>query len=253
MRGFSEKLGEQWMLPIFVKNISVKLDDKEILDRLTFTMEKGEMIGLIGPSGAGKSTFINALLGMVKFETGEIKIFDTTVPNRQILSSIGFMAQSDALFDELTGRQNLEFFARLQGIKKRELTEKLAKAAKTVNLTADLDQKLSTYSGGMKRRLSLAIALQTDAPLIILDEPTVGIDPELRQEIWQELRRQVQAGKAILVTTHVMDEAERCDRVLLLRDGHFVAQGSPKELKEQFAVNSIEEAFIAAGRRGRKA
>lgn len=232
---------------VSVQDITVKFDHTAVLDNLSVEFHSGEIVGLIGPSGAGKSTFINALLGMIKIDTGEIKIFNQKIPNRQIMSKIGFMAQSDALFTELTGRQNLEFFGRLQGISKKDLKGKMDKAVATVNLTAAIDKKISSYSGGMKRRLSLAIALQTDAPLILLDEPTVGIDPELRRDIWMELRVQAGQGKTILVTTHVMDEAERCHQVILLRDGKFVAQGSPEQLKIQFDVKTIEEAFIKAG------
>ncbi|GAB2028069.1 ABC transporter ATP-binding protein [Lactovum odontotermitis] len=237
---------------VSVQNLTVsfgrkKSDKTTILDNLSLNLQSGEIVGLIGPSGAGKSTFINALLGMVKTDTGKVTIFDKQIPNREILTKIGFMAQSDALFTELTGRQNLEFFGALQGIPKKELKSKLDKAAETVNLTEHLNKTLSNYSGGMKRRLSLAIALQTDAPLILLDEPTVGIDPELRREIWKELRLQATQDKSILITTHVMDEAEKCDKVLLLRDGRFVAQGSPSEIKKKYAVQSIEDAFIKAG------
>lgn len=132
--------------------------------------------------------------------------------------------------------------------KKKDLQDKLDKAAATVNLTKQLNQSISNYSGGMQRRLSLAIALQTDAPILLLDEPTVGIDPELRQEIWEELRNQANQGKTILITTHVMDEAERCDVVLMLRNGKFIAEGSPKEIKEKYQVASVEEAFIVAGK-----
>lgn len=232
---------------VSVENLTVKFDNSRVLDDLSLDFKAGEIVGLIGPSGAGKSTFINALLGMIKLDAGEIKVFDQLMPHRQMMGKIGFMAQSDALFSELSGRENLEFFGSLQGIIKKELKEKMAQAARIVNLTESLDKQIAHYSGGMKRRLSLAIALQTNAPLILLDEPTVGIDPELRRDIWTELRNQAAKGKAILVTTHVMDEAERCDKVLLLRDGHFVAQGSPSELKETFQVASIEEAFIKAG------
>lgn len=236
------------MTAISVKNIVVKFDDKAVLDDLSVDFQPGEIVGLIGPSGAGKSTFINALLGMQKLNAGAVEIFGEQIPNRQMLQKIGFTGQSDALFMELTGQQNLDFFGSLQGISKKELKEKSAKAAAIVNLTADLNKLLSAYSGGMRRRLSLAVALQTDAPLILLDEPTVGIDPELRQEIWQELRRQAEQGKAILLTTHVMDEAERCDKVLLLRNGRFVASGSPAEIKAKYGVDTIEDAFIEAGK-----
>ncbi|WP_081167447.1 ABC transporter ATP-binding protein [Lactococcus garvieae] len=232
---------------VSIKNLSVGFDGREVLENLSLELFSGQIIGLIGPSGSGKSTFINALLGMIKTDAGEIKILNTRIPNREIMNEIGFMAQSDALFSELTGQQNMEFFGALQG---KIGKEKMRQAAATVGLTTELSKTVAKYSGGMKRRLSLAIALQTDAPILLLDEPTVGIDPELRQTIWSELKRQAERGKAILMTTHVMDEAERCDQVILLRAGKFVAQGSPAELKNEFHVSSIEEAFIQAGQAG---
>ncbi|WP_396425977.1 ABC transporter ATP-binding protein [Lactococcus cremoris] len=234
--------------PITVKGMSVKFGDKIILDRLSYDFESGKIICLIGPSGSGKSTFIKSIVGMQKLDSGSVEILEVKIPDRKILGQLGYMAQEDALFKELTGKQNLEFFGSLQGIKKNELTEKLEKAALTVNLTSNLKQSVANYSGGMQRRLSLAIALQTDAPILLLDEPTVGIDPELRQEIWEELRNQADQGKTILITTHVMDEAERCDIVLMLRNGKFIDEGSPKEIKEKYQVDSVEEAFIVAGK-----
>ncbi|EQC90398.1 ABC transporter ATP-binding protein [Lactococcus cremoris] len=234
--------------PITVKGMSVKFGDKIILDRLSYDFESGKIICLIGPSGSGKSTFIKSIVGMQKLDSGSVEILEVKIPDRKILGQLGYMAQEDALFKELTGKQNLEFFGSLQGIKKNELTEKLEKTALTVNLTSHLKQSVANYSGGMQRRLSLAIALQTDAPILLLDEPTVGIDPELRQEIWEELRNQADQGKTILITTHVMDEAERCDIVLMLRNGKFIDEGSPKEIKEKYQVDSVEEAFIVAGK-----
>lgn len=234
--------------PITVKGMSVKFGDKIILDRLSYDFESGKIICLIGPSGSGKSTFIKSIVGMQKLDRGSVEILEVKIPDRKILGQLGYMAQEDALFKELTGKQNLEFFGSLQGIKKNELTEKLEKAALIVNLTSHLKQSVANYSGGMQRRLSLAIALQTDAPILLLDEPTVGIDPELRQEIWEELRNQADQGKTILITTHVMDEAERCDIVLMLRNGKFIDEGSPKEIKEKYQVDSVEEAFIVAGK-----
>ena len=228
--------------------MSVKFGDKIILDRLSYDFESGKIICLIGPSGSGKSTFIKSIVGMQKLDSGSVEILEVKIPDRKILGQLGYMAQEDALFKELTGKQNLEFFGSLQGIKKNELTEKLEKTALTVNLTSHLKQSVANYSGGMQRRLSLAIALQTDAPILLLDEPTVGIDPELRQEIWEELRNQADQGKTILITTHVMDEAERCDIVLMLRNGKFIDEGSPKEIKEKYQVDSVEEAFIVAGK-----
>jgi ABC-type multidrug transport system ATPase subunit len=234
--------------PIAINDISVKFGDKAILDHLSYEFECGKIICLIGPSGAGKSTFIKAIVGMQKLDSGNVEVLERKIPDREVLGKLGYMAQEDALFKELTGKQNLEFFGSLQGIKKKDLQGKLDKAAATVNLTKQLNQSISNYSGGMQRRLSLAIALQTDAPILLLDEPTVGIDPELRQEIWGELRNQANQGKTILITTHVMDEAERCDIVLMLRNGKFIAEGSPNEIKGKYQVDSVEEAFIVAGK-----
>lgn len=233
--------------PIAINDISVKFGDKAILDHLSYEFESGKIICLIGPSGAGKSTFIKAIVGMQKLDSGNVKILERKIPDREVLGKLGYMAQEDALFKELTGKQNLEFLVLCKESKK-DLQGKLDKAAATVNLTKQLNQSISNYSGGMQRRLSLAIALQTDAPILLLDEPTVGIDPELRQEIWEELRNQANQGKTILITTHVMDEAERCDVVLMLRNGKFIAEGSPKEIKEKYQVASVEEAFIVAGK-----
>ena len=234
--------------PITVKGMSVKFGDKIILDRLSYDFESGKIICLIGPSGSGKSTFIKSIVGMQKLDSGSVEILEVKIPDRKILGQLGYMAQEDALFKELTGKQNLEFFGSLQGIKKNELTEKLEKAALTVNLTSHLKQSVGNYSGGMQGRFSLAIGLLSDARILLLEEPTVGIDPELRQEIWEELRNQADQGKTILITTLVMDEAERCDIVLMLRNGKFIAEGSPKEIKEKYQVDSVEEAFIVAGK-----
>jgi ABC-2 type transport system ATP-binding protein len=157
------------------------------------------------------------------------------------------MAQADALYSDLTGSENLAFFASLFKLKKDVQKERIDYAADLVNLRADLKKKVENYSGGMKRRLSLAVALIQDPDILILDEPTVGIDPELRQSIWAELYRLKNEGKTILVTTHVMDEAEKCDRLAMVRDGEIITSGSPAELKNQYGITSLEEVFLMAG------
>jgi ABC-2 type transport system ATP-binding protein len=178
---------------------------------------------------------------------GDIRVLDTPVPNLKLLQKIGYMAQSDALYNDLTARENLAFFASLFKLKKQEQTERIAYAADLVHLTSELSKKVQAFSGGMKRRLSLAIALIQDPQVLILDEPTVGIDPELRLSIWQELYRLKNDGKTILVTTHVMDEAEKCDELAMIRDGRLITSGSPAELKEQYGIQSLEEVFLKAG------
>lgn len=217
-----------------------------VLDHVGFDLQSGEIIGLIGPSGAGKSTMIKTMLGMEKADSGIALVLDHTMPNRQILGDIGYMAQSDALYEALSGQENLEFFGQLKGLSKKDLKDGIAHVAQVVDLTEHLNKAVSSYSGGMKRRLSLAIALLGSPQLLILDEPTVGIDPSLRKKIWQELMALRDKGVGILVTTHVMDEAELTDKVVLLLGGKIIAFDSPKNLKESYGVSSIEEVFLKA-------
>ena len=210
-----------------------------VLNHVSFELQPGEIIGLIGPSGAGKSTMIKTMLGMEKADGGVALVLDHTMPNRHILGDIGYMAQSDALYEALSGQENLEFFGQLKGLSKRDLTQ-------VVDLAEHLNKTVSGYSGGMKRRLSLAIALLGNPQLLILDEPTVGIDPSLRKKIWKELFALRDNGVGILVTTHVMDEAELTDKVGLLLGGKIIAFDTPQHLKESYQVSSIEEVFLKA-------
>ena len=217
-----------------------------VLDHVGFDLQPGKIIGLIGPSGAGKSTMIKTMLGMEKADSGIALVLDHTMPNRHILGDIGYMAQSDALYEALSGEENLEFFGQLKGLSKKVLKDKIAHVAQVVDLTEHLNKAVADYSGGMKRRLSLAIALLGNPQLLILDEPTVGIDPSLRKKIWKELMALRDKGVGILVTTHVMDEAELTDKVGLLLGGKIIAFDTPKNLKEGYGVSSIEEVFLKA-------
>lgn len=194
---------------------------------MTLEVNKGEIIGLIGPSGAGKSTMIKTMLGMEKADSGTALVLNTQMPNRNILGKIGYMAQSDALYDALTGLENLEFYGQMKGIAKKDLTLQIHHVARVVDLQDHLDKFVSGYSGGMKRRLSLAIALLGNPDLLILDEPTVGIDPSLRRKIWAELDNIRQEGRSVFITTHVMDEAELTDKVALLLYGDVIAFDTP--------------------------
>ncbi|MDT2522482.1 ABC transporter ATP-binding protein [Enterococcus raffinosus] len=219
---------------------------REVLQDVNLQIESGKILGLIGPSGAGKSTTIKCLLGMEKLDKGETTIFETKMPNRKILGRVGYMGQSDALYNELTAKENLIFFGQLMGMEKDKLKQAIDKNMSLVNLTDFLNQTVKTYSGGMKRRLSLATTLLSNPDLIVLDEPTVGIDPSLRVAIWDQLRSLADQNKAIVVTTHVMDEAEKCDYVGLIIDGKLFAFGTPTELKQKFEADSIEEVFLKA-------
>ena len=226
--------------------ISKYFGQQLVLNKIDFGLEAGQIVGLIGPSGAGKSTMIKTMLGMEKADEGKALILNHHMPNRFVLGQIGYMAQSDALYESLTGFENLNFFARMKGLSKKDIPTAIAHTAQVVELTEHLQKTVAGYSGGMKRRLSLAIALLGNPQLLILDEPTVGIDPALRRQVWKELHQLKKTGVGILITTHVMDEAEKTDKVGLLLDGRLIALDTPEQLKTTYGVSSIEEVFLKA-------
>ena len=235
------------MALIELKDVTKKYDKSTTaLRHIDLSVNSGEFVYLVGPSGAGKSTMIKTMLGMEKADSGIALVLDQTMPNRHILGDIGYMAQSDALYEALSGLENLEFFGQLKGLSKKGLSFEITHVAQVVDLTDHLNKVVSGYSGGMKRRLSLAIALLGNPQLLILDEPTVGIDPSLRKKIWRELMTLRDNGVGILVTTHVMDEAELTDKVGLLLGGKIIAFDTPSKLKESYGVSSIEEVFLKA-------
>ncbi|WP_270994922.1 ABC transporter ATP-binding protein [Listeria seeligeri] len=234
-------------IAIKVTNLTVKIGKKDILSNMSLEIKKGEIFGLIGPSGAGKTTLVKTIIGMEKATTGQTEVLEKRMPNLSVISKIGYMAQSDALYTDLTAKENLDFFASLYSIKRNEKKERMNYAANLVNLEPDLTKKVSNYSGGMKRRLSLAISVLADPDVLILDEPTVGIDPELRKSIWEELAELKANGKCILVTTHVMDEAEKCDRLAMIRNGKIIAVGTPQELSSKTTSGKLEDAFLEFG------
>ncbi|KRL52476.1 ABC transporter ATP-binding protein [Lacticaseibacillus manihotivorans] len=233
-------------LLIDLKHLQKKFGKETVLKDVTLQVAKGEILGLIGPSGAGKSTVIKTALGMEVADGGQALVLDTKMPNRQLLGRIGYMAQDDALYEALSAEENLRFFGRMKGVDKTQMAEQIAHVAAVVDLTPDLKKTVSGYSGGMKRRLSLAIALLGDPELLILDEPTVGIDPALRRKIWKELHGLRDAGRGVLITTHVMDEAELVDNVALLLGGQVMAYGAPGMLEAQYNVKTIEQVFLKA-------
>lgn len=231
---------------ISINNLKKKYGQQVVLNDVSFEVDYGQIVGLIGPSGAGKSTIIKLTLGMEKADSGNSEVFGIHMPNRKILNKMGYMAQSDSLYSSLSARENLIFFAKMREVKKEDLTSEIDRVSQVVDLKDQLDKKVDNFSGGMKRRLSLAIALLGNPQLLILDEPTVGIDPALRKNIWAELGKLRDKGCSILVTTHVMDEAELTDRVALLIDGNIIADDTPSNLKQQYDVDSIENVFIKA-------
>jgi ABC-2 type transport system ATP-binding protein len=232
---------------IQVSEVSKNFGSHLVLEKISLHVEKNEIYGLLGPSGAGKTTLVKMIAGIETPTKGTIKVLDTLMPNLHNMTRIGFMAQSDALYGELSGKENLEFFASIYGLKGQKQKERIEHAASLVNLTDSLKKPVHQYSGGMKRRLSLAAAILHEPQILILDEPTVGIDPVLRQSIWNELYKLSENGTTILVTTHVMDEAEKCGQLGMLRDGRLIASGSPKQLKKYTSSETIEDAFLYYG------
>ncbi|PAB00778.1 ABC transporter ATP-binding protein [Enterococcus canintestini] len=229
-----------------IENASISFDKRKVLNDVNITIDAGTILGLIGPSGAGKTTTIKCLLGMEKLDQGTAEIFGHIMPNRKVLGQVGYMGQSDALYEDLSARENLIFFGNLMGLTGSDLEKAITENMALVNLTEFIDKPVKTFSGGMKRRLSLATTLLANPDLIVLDEPTVGIDPSLRVTIWEQLRTLADDNKAIIVTTHVMDEAEKCDYVGLIIEGKLFALGTPAELKQKFNASSIEEVFLKA-------
>jgi ABC-2 type transport system ATP-binding protein len=220
-----------------------------VLENINLEVKRGEIIGLLGPSGSGKTTLVKAIVGMSEPTEGLVTVLGTKMPSLSVVSKIGYMAQSDALYEDLTAYDNILFFASLYGMKGKKAKERADEVLELVLLREEGKKLVKNFSGGMKRRLSLAIALVHNPEVLILDEPTVGIDPVLRVEFWKEFERVRQAGVTIIITTHVMDEAEHCDRLALIRNGGIIAIGTPKELKIASGETTIEGAFLYYGKK----
>lgn len=232
---------------IETRDVIRKFGDKEVLHGISLTVGKSEIFGLLGPSGSGKTTLVKMIAGIDEATGGHIQVLGTAMPKLEMLTKIGYMAQSDAMYTELTAKENMEFFGSLFGLRGERLKRRMAEVLELVNLTDHLKRSVGSYSGGMKRRLSLAIALMHEPEVLILDEPTVGIDPVLRKSIWDELGQLSRKGTTILVTTHVMDEADKCHRLGMVRDGSLIAVGTPDALKKETGSKTIEEAFLFYG------
>jgi ABC-2 type transport system ATP-binding protein len=213
------------------------------LDGLSLEVRPGEKYGLLGPNGSGKTTLIRSFVGLIAPDSGEVRVFGEPVPSPLVTNRVGYMTQSAALYEDLTVRENLLFFARLFGVSGSAVA-RVREVLDLVDLTSRADSPVRTLSGGMRQRASLATALVHEPGLMLLDEPTVGVDPELRLTLWDHFDRLNALGKTFVISTHVMDEAERCGRVGLLRAGRLLAEGSPRELKERAGASTLEEAYL---------
>jgi ABC-2 type transport system ATP-binding protein len=211
------------------------------VDGIDLSLPAGRIYGMLGPNGSGKTTLIRLLTGLASATSGTVRVLGVDMPSRPNLARIGYMTQADGIYPELSVWENLSFFAALYGQRDR------AAMLRTLELV-ELDGRLGTpaiqLSGGMRRRLSMACALVHHPAVIFLDEPTVGVDPALRVQFWDHFHRLAADGATLLVSSHVMDEADRCDELLFMRDGHVLAQGTPAELRARAGTDNLESAFL---------
>jgi ABC-2 type transport system ATP-binding protein len=226
------------------RDIYQRFGAQEVLHGVSLGVDRGEILGLLGPSGAGKTTLVNIMAGVAEPVSGEVSAFDEPMPSLSLMRRIGYMAQSDALYTDLTASENLEFFGAIYGLRGDGLKRAIGQALATARLSVEPRKQARDYSGGMRRRLSLATALLHEPELLILDEPTLGLAPLHRVDIWESFRTMAAAGTTLIVTTHVMDEAERCDRLAMIRDGVFIAIGTPDDLKSRAGGVTLENAFL---------
>ncbi|MFD4323231.1 heme ABC exporter ATP-binding protein CcmA [Nocardioides sp. NPDC058538] len=213
---------------------------REVLHGLDFSIRAGEVTGLLGPSGCGKTTLMRALVGVQAKVTGNLTVLGSPAGSAALRPRIGYVTQAASVYDDLTVTENLRFFTRVLGAPMSSVSE----AIETVDLVDHKDQVVRDLSGGQRSRVGLAAALLGSPDLLVLDEPTVGLDPVLREQLWGTFRDLAAAGAAVIVSSHVMDEADRCDRLLLMRDGAFLADGSPAEIKQKASADDIEHAFL---------
>src|SRR5438309_4571093 len=228
-----------------VQGVEKRFGDIKALDGVTLRVRRGEIYGLLGPNGAGKTTLIRALVGLIAPDAGTVTVLGRKLPNLDVLREVGYMTQQAALYPGLSVEENVRFFAAIYGV-----DAGVKDALEFVDLYTRRGSVVSTLSGGMRQRCSLACALVHRPRLLLLDEPTVGIDPQLRVQFWEYFRSMAAAGTTMVVSSHVMDEADRCQRLGLIQYGRLLAEGTPAEIRGQGGSQNLEEAFLAlAGRR----
>jgi ABC-2 type transport system ATP-binding protein len=233
-------------MDIQVSHVSKSFDQKQVIKDITFTIPSGEICCLLGPSGSGKTTLIRLMIGAITADQGTIQSADVQMPNMNMLKKIGFMPQNDALYDDLSAEANLHFFGGLYHIEKRKLEKRIDEVLSIVDLIEHRKKMVKNFSGGMKKRLSLAAAILHSPKILFLDEPTVGIDPVLRRKIWDQFQVIKNSGSTIVVSTHVMDEVTECDKAALIYNGSLIEYDTVTNLLERTESGRVEELFFSA-------
>ncbi len=239
------KLPPERVPAIVCGGLSKRFGGVEALRGLSLVVPRGVTFGLLGPNGAGKTTSIRLWLGLTAPSAGTAFVLGKRIPPRTVLSRIGYMPQDLAVYPDLTVEENLALFGRLVGMDEGAIDRRTDEVLRLVDIAERRGDLVSTLSGGMKRRTSLAAALLHDPDLLLLDEPTVGMDPELRAAFWSYFEGRTRRGRTVLITTHYMEEAGRCDLVGLLHRGRVLAHGTPVEVKERTGTSNLDDAFLA--------
>ncbi len=224
---------------VVVEEVSRSYGAIRALDGLSLAVDAGQVFGLLGPNASGKTTLIRMLVGLVAPDRGEVRVLGRRMPDLGVLARVGYMTQQAALYPDLSVAENVRFFAALQGA-----THLVDETLATVDLSDRRHSVVATLSGGMRTRVSLACALVHRPELLLLDEPTVGVDPVLRARLWDHFGELARGGMTIVVASHVMDEAERCDRLGLLAAGRLLAEGPAAEIRSRAGAATLEEAFL---------
>lgn len=211
------------------------------VDGVDLAVRPGEIYGLLGPNGSGKTTLIRLIVGLLRPTEGRAFVLGRAIPDKALLAEVGYMPQANALYEDLTVRENIAFFGDMCGGVSRARVDDLIAL---VDLQDRADDLIRTLSGGMRQRTSLACALVHKPRLLLLDEPTVGVDPQLRVAFWEHFRQLAVEGATLIISSHVMDEAERCDRLGFMRQGRLLAEGTARELRERAGTPTLEQAFI---------
>ena len=241
---------------IAIENLTKDYGDVRALDGLSLSISEAEVFGLLGPNGSGKTTTINCLTGILKPTGGKVRVggFDVQTQGSEAREIMGVSPQETAVYSYLTGKENVELFGRLYSVSKRTLGPRVDYVLEKVGLTDEAGRRVGKYSGGMKRRVSIAMALVTDPKIVLLDEPTVGMDPQARRSVWDFVLELRDNSKTVVLTTHYMEEAdELCDEVGIIDHGKLIELGSPSDLKDKYHARDLEDVFIQlTGRRIRE-